>query len=171
MSKDFLDARESSFVFIEFYGVPAESFGWIFGVNALGLIAASQINRRLLASHAADAILRATVHITLVMGAALWLVAWLETGGMFLLLVPLFGFVASLGLTQPNALAGALAGHGQRAGAASALMGAVQFGAATLAGSVVGAVHDGSALPMASVMAICAAASCLTFRWLVSTTV
>jgi Bcr/CflA subfamily drug resistance transporter len=36
----------SPFVFIELNGVPPERYGLIFGMNALGLIVASQINRR-----------------------------------------------------------------------------------------------------------------------------
>ena len=48
----------SPHVFIELYGVPAQAYGWLFGFNALGLIASSQINRRLLAHHSAEAILR-----------------------------------------------------------------------------------------------------------------
>ena len=38
----------SAFVFIELNGVPPDRFGFFFGVNAFGLIAASQLNRRLL---------------------------------------------------------------------------------------------------------------------------
>src|SRR5207247_6192438 len=37
------------FVFIRFFSVPAERFGWYFGANALGFITVSQLNRRLLA--------------------------------------------------------------------------------------------------------------------------
>ena len=38
----------SPHVFIELYGVSAQAYGWFFGLNALGLIASSQINRCLL---------------------------------------------------------------------------------------------------------------------------
>ncbi|MEJ7713545.1 MAG: MFS transporter [Pyrinomonadaceae bacterium] len=38
----------SSFVFIEFFGIPSHHFGWVFGTNAAALIASSQFNRRLL---------------------------------------------------------------------------------------------------------------------------
>src|SRR2546428_9126853 len=37
------------FVFIRFFSVPADRFGWYFGANALGFIAVSQLNRRLVA--------------------------------------------------------------------------------------------------------------------------
>jgi len=63
--------------------------------------------------------------------------------------------VASLGFIVPNSSANALATHGQRAGAASALMGALQFGLATLAGIGVSLLHDGSARPLTLLLALC----------------
>jgi DHA1 family bicyclomycin/chloramphenicol resistance-like MFS transporter len=43
----------------------------------------------------------------------------------------------------------------QRAGAASALLGALQFLAAASAGAAIGLMHAHSAVPMAAVMAVC----------------
>ena len=65
------------------------------------------------------------------------------------ILVPLFGYIASLGFSFPNAAAGAMAPFPEQAGSASALLGTVQFTIAAGAGAVVGATHDGTALPMA----------------------
>jgi DHA1 family bicyclomycin/chloramphenicol resistance-like MFS transporter len=48
-----------------------------------------------------------------------------------------------------------MAPHGRAAGSASALMGALQFGVGAVAGALVGALHNGTALPMAGVMAAC----------------
>ena len=42
----------SPFVFIELYGVSPSHYGWLFGLNAFGLIAGSQWNARLLRRHA-----------------------------------------------------------------------------------------------------------------------
>jgi DHA1 family bicyclomycin/chloramphenicol resistance-like MFS transporter len=143
----------SPFVLIQVYGVPAEAFGWVFGANALGLIAASQVNRRLLAAWRAEQVLGPAMAATALVGLALLLVALTGAGGLAGLLPPLFGFVASLGFTQPNALAGAMAGHPERAGSAAALYGTLQFLAATVAGALVGRLHDGTAVPMAAVIA------------------
>lgn len=145
----------SPFVLIELYGVPPPAYGWVFGLNALGLIAASQLNRWLLGSWRADAVLSVATAATAGLSVALLLVAATGAGGLVGLLVPLFGYVASLGFTQPNALAGAMAPHRERAGSAAALYGTLQFLAATLAGALVGRLHDGTAVPMAAVMAGC----------------
>jgi DHA1 family bicyclomycin/chloramphenicol resistance-like MFS transporter len=145
----------SPHVFIEVYGVAARNFGWLFGLNALGLIASSQINRRLLLRHSADAILRRANRSTALLGLGLLAVAAGGWGGLPVLLVPLFGYSVSLGFTAPNAMANALARQGTRAGSASALIGALHFGIATISSTLVGLIGHGSALPMAMVIAGC----------------
>lgn len=154
----------SPHVFIEVYGVSAQNFGWLFGLNALGLIASSQINRHLLIQHSADAILRRANRATVLLGLGLLAVAISGRGGLPLLLVPLFGYSISLGFTGPNAMANALAHQGSRAGSASALLGALQFGIAALSSTLVGLAGGGSALPMATVIASCGLLAYLAHR-------
>ena len=157
----------SPHVFIELYGVPAQAYGWLFGINALGLIASSQINRRLLLRHSADSILRRANRTTVVLGLLLLGIAAGGWGGLPALLVPLFGYLASLGFTAPNAMANALARQGARAGSASALIGALQFGVATVSSTLVGLLGAGSALPMAGVIAGCGLSAYAAHRILV----
>lgn len=145
----------SPFVIIELFGVPAEHFGWVFGANAFGLIAASQINARLLHRVGYARMLALAMRSVAVFGAVLVIVGATGFGGLPGLLIPLFGFLTTLGFSFPNASAGALADQGHRAGSASALLGTLQFGAATLAAASVGALGATSALPMTAVMAGC----------------
>jgi DHA1 family bicyclomycin/chloramphenicol resistance-like MFS transporter len=84
-----------------------------------------------------------------------------------LTLLCMFLYVASLGFIAPNSSASALATHGQRAGTASALMGALQFGLATLTGIGISQLHDGSARPLAILLALCGVGAWLLHRWLV----
>jgi DHA1 family bicyclomycin/chloramphenicol resistance-like MFS transporter len=60
-----------------------------------------------------------------------------------------------------------MAPHGKQAGSASALLGTVQFGAAAMASVVVGLLHDGTALPMAGVIAGCGILALIAQRVLV----
>ncbi|MNN91586.1 bicyclomycin/multidrug efflux system [compost metagenome] len=75
--------------------------------------------------------------------------------------MPLFCCIATLGMVLPNASACAMAGQGAHAGSASALLGSLQFAIAALAASLVGALHDGTARPMALVMLVCASGALL----------
>jgi DHA1 family bicyclomycin/chloramphenicol resistance-like MFS transporter len=155
MAGMFAYIAESPFVLIELYGIPAQAYGWVFGSNALGLIAASQLNGRLLARYRPERLLARALSASALLGVALLVVAATGVGGLPLLLGLLFGYMASRGFIQPNAVASALAHHPERAGSASALYGVLQFGAATAASALVGTLHDGSARPMAAVMALC----------------
>jgi DHA1 family bicyclomycin/chloramphenicol resistance-like MFS transporter len=145
----------SPFVFIQFYGVSAQAYGWIFGVNALGLIAASQLNRALLQRHSPRRILVWTMTAQALAGIAVLVAAWTGAGGFWGLAVPLFLYIACLGMILPNTSAAALAPFASRAGSASALLGSIQFGLAGVVSAIVGAVHARSAVPMAACIAIC----------------
>lgn len=142
----------SPFVLIELHGVPAQAFGWIFGSNAAGLIGASQINGRLLLRLPAERLLSRALVGSVGIGIALVAVTATATGGLPLLVMLLFVFLATRGFLQPNAVACAMADHPERAASASALFGVVQFGGATLASVLVGVLYDGTARPMALVM-------------------
>lgn len=136
-------------------------------MNALGLIAASQLNRRLLATHSAASILARANYANAACGIVLLLLASTGAGGFAGILVPLFGYVASLGFVFPNSTALAMGPQGERAGSAAALLGTVQFSAATLASIAVGFFHDGSARPMSAVIAVCGVLAVLAQRLLV----
>jgi DHA1 family bicyclomycin/chloramphenicol resistance-like MFS transporter len=156
----------SPFVFIELYGVAPEHFGWIFGSNALGLISASQLNRWLLGRYRSEAILSTALVIYAIAGLLLALMAATGLGEMLGLLPPLFVCVASVGLVGPNTTAAAMAPHGQIAGSASALLGTLQFLVGAGAGALVGLLDNGTALPMAGVIALCGIAALTTFQLL-----
>jgi DHA1 family bicyclomycin/chloramphenicol resistance-like MFS transporter len=66
-----------------------------------------------------------------------------------------FIFVASLGFVLPNTTAVGLAPFHQRAGAAAALMGALQFVIGALASAIVSAFDNGTPIPMTGTMAVC----------------
>jgi DHA1 family bicyclomycin/chloramphenicol resistance-like MFS transporter len=145
----------SPFVFIKLYGVPAEHFGWLFGSNAAGFILVAQINARMLSRRGPAFLLARTVWIYLAAGLTLLGVSALHTTELWPLLVPLFICIASLGCIIPNASACAMNGQGARAGSASAMLGCLQFSVAAGAASLVGILHDGSAMPMAMVISLC----------------
>ena len=148
----------SPFVFIKLYGVPAEHYGWLFGINAAGFILVAQVNARLLARRGPAVLLGHAVWVYVAAALTLLLVATLRPAALWPLLLPLFVCIASLGCIAPNASACAMAGQGARAGSASALMGCMQFSVASGAAALVGVLHDGSAVPMALVISLCGVA-------------
>ncbi|MGE0723991.1 MAG: Bcr/CflA family multidrug efflux MFS transporter [Alphaproteobacteria bacterium] len=156
----------SPFVFIELHRVPAEAYGWLFGLNAVGLVAGAQVNGRLLKGIDPARTLQIANGVQAVAGLALLLAGSTGWGGLAGIVVPLLVYVASLGFTMPNATALAMAPHGRAAGMASALIGTLQFSLAALAAMIVGAIHDGTAVPMTGTIAACGLGAFLVNRLL-----
>ena len=156
----------SSFVFIELNGVPPQYFGLLFGMNAVGLIAAAQVNRWLLTRYEGVQILKAALTFTALSGLLLVVTTATGIGGFPVMLIILFCCIASTGLVGPNATAAAMNPYPQRAGSAAALLGAIQFVLGAGAGSLVGLLHNGTALPMAGVIALCAVGAFLMLQYL-----
>ena len=154
----------SPFVFMQIYGVRPERFGWIFGAIALGLISASQLNRVVLARVAGARILSHALVVTAAAGVILLVMAWTGVGGLAGLLGPLFVYIASLGFVLPNVIATALGPQGRNAGTASALLGTLQFGAGATVGALLGVLGDGTAVPMAGLIATCGLSALLVHR-------
>jgi DHA1 family bicyclomycin/chloramphenicol resistance-like MFS transporter len=151
---------------IKTYGIPPAAFGWVFGLNAVGVIGSNQVNRYLLRRRTPDQVLaKASV---LAVGAALLLLIAAVTGvGERWSVLPLLLLVLSTyGFMQGNTMAGALNVDPRRAGAISAVMGAVSFGAGALASAAAGVLHDGTPRPMAVVMMVALVGSALCLHLL-----
>ncbi|WP_433295877.1 multidrug effflux MFS transporter [Actinoplanes sp. CA-030573] len=139
----------SSFVFQDQYGMSEQQFAYVFAGGAVGLIGATQLNVRLLRRWTPQQILGGALLAGVGGGLVLWLLATTGIGGLAGVLVPLWFVLATVGLAMPNAPALALSRHGEAAGTAAALLGAVQFGVGALAAPLVGVLGVG-----ASAMAI-----------------
>lgn len=146
----------SPFVFIELYGVSPSHYGWLFGLNAFGLIAGSQWNARLLRRHAPGWVLDRGLKVLVAATAALLVVDSWAPPVLAWRLAPLFVAVGSLGLIMPNSAALAMRGQAARAGVASSLLGFIQFVTFGLGAAVVSALQDGSARAMTVTMLVSA---------------
>jgi DHA1 family bicyclomycin/chloramphenicol resistance-like MFS transporter len=142
----------SSFVFQQQFGLSEQQFGFVFGAGAIGLITATQLNVRLLRRWTPSHILVSSLAGGAAAAGVLLLFAATGFGGLAGILVPLWAVLAAVGLALPNAPALALSRHGEAAGTAAALLGAVQFGLGALAAPLVGVLGTG-AIGMALVIA------------------
>ncbi len=155
----------SPFVFINLYKVPASSFGWIFGANALGLVTMSQFNRMLHRRYSAEDILQVVVVVQFFAGIVLFAGGFYSDINIFAVILPLFVYVGSIGLVGPNATALAMAAQGRNAGSASALLGAMQFTAASLSAIIIGSMVMHSALPLGITILGCASIAVISLRY------
>jgi MFS transporter, DHA1 family, multidrug resistance protein len=140
----------SPFVLQEIHGVSPQVFGFIFGANAVAMIAASQLNAHLVTRIPPRRLLTAAIAVTIVVGAALT-GAVLARLGLWAIAPCLLGIMCTWGFIPPNAIALAMQDHPEIAGTASALAGVFQYGIGALAAPLAG-VAGLSALPMALTM-------------------
>jgi MFS transporter, DHA1 family, multidrug resistance protein len=154
----------SSFVLQGIYGLSPQLYSVAFALNGLGLIAASQVNARLVERVGPTRLLRRALLCVLASATTLLAVVLAGGLGVWAVLAPMFVIVSSLSFVMPNATALALTDHAAVAGTASALLGVLQFliGAATA--PVVGIGGSGTAVPMAAVMVACALGANVVLR-------
>ncbi len=148
----------SPFVFMELHGVPAGQYGFYFGANAVGIMVMGQVTARLAQRLTPARLLPVTLSIALSAGLTLLAVTVTGLGGFAGIVVALFCYVAMIGAVMPLTVALGMGPHGAVAGNASALMGTLQFGIGAAAGALLGVLQDGTARPMAAVIAGCAVA-------------
>jgi DHA1 family bicyclomycin/chloramphenicol resistance-like MFS transporter len=148
----------SPFVLQNGYGISPARFSLLFGLNACGLIAMSQVNRRLLDRHSPRSLLVAALATQTAAAVAVLVAA--APGSLIGLAVALFALVATIGMVTPNSTALALDRHARRAGTAAALLGGIQSVIAALAAPLTGLGAPGHGVPM-GVAIVCAAALAL----------
>ncbi len=157
----------SPFVFMELLEIPTKFYGVIFGLNGLGLMLASQVNRRLLNKFTPEKILRVSVRVAAIASLVVFLATW-TIPFKFILLISLFVFLASLNFVSPNSLAMALSTQGHQAGLASALYGCLQWSMASFSSLLVGHFHNGTAFPMTGAILFCGLFSLSCYQFLIS---
>lgn len=154
----------SSFILQEIYGLSAQQFGFIFGINSIGLVAGTQISARLM-RHVAPRVVTAGGLAVMTLGAIALLISSVLDTGLLGVIIPLFFVIAPAGLVMPTVQVMALADHATEAGTAASLIGAANMGVAGAVSPLVG-VGGNTPTAMAVVM-LCALAVGQASLWLV----
>ncbi len=149
--------------FLSYYGASESQFGWIFGLVASGIISASQVNNLVIKKFTSMQILRMAllaqflICLFLSVGAKF---GWLQLETNILLL---FLILACQGFIFPNLTSLALQPFHQGAGAASAMMGAIQMAWGAICAALLGILFDGTPFTMAIIMLLCASVANILF--------
>jgi len=155
----------SSLVLIGLLGATPRTYGLMFAVTSLGLMAGSLTNARLTRRGVPHARLM-SVGLAVVTGTALVLLALAATRtlttALFVSLL-VAGNVAH-GVVRPNAAQGALEPMPDIVGVASALLSSLQMLMAAGVSALAASLYDGkSAVAMTATMSVCALASVLVY--------
>lgn len=153
----------SPFIYTEFFKILPQEYGMIFGVNAFGFILASQINAQLLKRFSVETVLEKILFVPAILGIILVGISF-NNPNFWIFTIVLFFLLASVGMILPGATAMALANQSKHTGSASAMLGTIQFTIAAFTSFAVGKFNDGSALPMALIIAACGILALVIFQ-------
>ena len=154
------------FAYIGYHHVPPQLYGVLFGIGIAGIMATNLLNARLVLRFGGDRLLAWGTSLAACAGIVLAVTTWTGWGGLAGLAVPLFLFISAAGFVVANSIAGALSGFPDRAGAVSALVGAIQYGSGIFGSALVGLFADGTPWPMGWVIAASALGSLASMRLL-----
>ncbi|MGR4869901.1 multidrug effflux MFS transporter [Variovorax sp. LARHSF232] len=161
----FVYLANSSFVFIDHYGLTPTQYSLAFGVNAAGFIGASQFTGALGERYGLVALVRRAVLACGMVMVAL-MAYYLAGGDNFWVLIVTY-FIAStfMGFVIPPTGVLALEEHGAIAGTASALLGTLQMLTGALMMGAIAVFTNGSPIAMVAGMTLGAGIS-LLLTWL-----
>lgn len=137
----------SSGVFQGVYGLSSTAYGVVFGLIATALIIFGQINSWLLSRYSPAQIVTGALPPFMLMAVVLLVNS--NATSIWLVAIPLWLSLGMVGLLTANMMSIAMEGSKDAAGLGSAAIGALQFGIAFTASSLVALAGTDSATPMA----------------------
>ncbi len=144
----------SSLLLQEVHGFTPGEFGLIFALCSVAVLIGTQTAGRAANRWGAQWVLAVSTAL-LIVGASGIIVLDVAGLGIVGLVPPLALFAFAFGLSMPCVQSLALANHGQEAGTAASLLGALNMSIAGLVSPVVGLFRIENAIPMGVVMLIC----------------
>lgn len=152
------------------YDLSPQQFGALIGLNGFAFMTASRLNMIALRTLGPRAVIARYVWMPVLLGAALFTLTWLWAVPLWMVVALQLSFFVVVGRVTPNVAALALAPHGAQAGAASALMGALQSALAMLSGFAVATFNDGTVSTLAAVMTAGGALTLISYWWAAAAT-
>lgn len=145
----------SVFVLEEVYGFNPVNFGFVFVWCVGAYMSGSMLSARLGPKIGVDKTLFVGCLLSALGGSLALAFELIGVHSLVVMVGCLCIFFIALGIVMPQAMTGAMMPFPHMAGAASALLGFVQMAGSACVGIMVGQLHDGTAIPMLVVIAVC----------------
>lgn len=154
------------FIYQNIYGVTPAVFAFLFGSNGISLIIGSQLVGRMAHRISEQTFLLFGLWVALLASIAVLVVAAVH-GPLFTLVIPLFFFVCSIGMTSTAAFPLAMERQANMAGSAAALLGVIPFLLGAVVAPLVGIAGENTAVPLGVIIVVTSAAAMLAYFGLV----
>lgn len=156
----------SPFVYIDYFGVAAQNYGFLFGLNIIGIMSLSFLNRKLVSRFALSKLLVVSSLVAFVASAVFFVLAWANIGGIWSVIVPMFVMFCMNGIIAACANAAALAAvPNQVAGSAAALLGSLQYGSGIISSLLLAVFSTGTPFTMAWIIVLFVGLSAMMAVW------
>ena len=152
-------------VLIEGYGLSPQQFGWLLGVNGFAFMAASRLNIVALRKKTPSQLLARAVWVPAVIGSVLTALTLAFDVPLWLFVALQLGFFVGVARVTPHAAALGLGPYAHIAGAASAMMGALQSTIPVLVGFALAYFNNGEPATLAIMMTIGALGAGIAYEW------
>ncbi|WP_345811417.1 Bcr/CflA family multidrug efflux MFS transporter [Paraburkholderia sp. PREW-6R] len=157
------------FVYIEYFHVPAQHYGFLFALNIVGIMLGNFMNTRLVGRLGSLPIISFAASVSCIASLFVCLVSLTGWGGLWSIVLGLFFVVGVVGLLSANCTTDLMHRYPVNAGAAAAVFGAVQLALGALSSLAVGLWQDGSPKGMGIVVGaaglLCYVGRMLVIRW------
>jgi len=140
-------------LFMDKFHLTESQFGWLFGMNAAGLIIGSQLNRLVLKRATTFAVTLIIGFILVALGV-LFLINGYLIGNFYTTVILLFFILFLLGFQNPNTTALSLFPFTKRAGRASALVGSLKMIFGAIASFIISKFTGPSLIPLATIILV-----------------
>lgn len=144
----------SPFVYISWFHIDPQHYGWLFAINIVGVMSMSAVNRRLVQRYPLETLLKRAVGVATLAALALAMGTKLNVGGVILIVATVFVFFSMNGIIAATATAAALDSAPHAAGSASALIGALQYGSGIISSLLLALFSDGTPWTMGWIIAL-----------------
>jgi MFS transporter, DHA1 family, multidrug resistance protein len=151
-------------VYISYFGVPAQYYGWLFALNIVGVMAVSFVNRSLVRTVPLQKLLQTSTLISALAMVAMGIAVKLNVGGMYVIIAMAFIFFSMNGVIAASSTAAALDEVPQIAGSASALIGSLQYGSGIISSLLLASFANGTPWTMTWIMLLFTCASALILK-------
>jgi DHA1 family bicyclomycin/chloramphenicol resistance-like MFS transporter len=148
-------------IYISYFGIDTQHYGWLFAVNIVGVMGLSFLNRSLVTRFSLHRLLKIATTVALLAIATLTAFVRADIGGIYIILGMMFIFFSMNGIVAASATAAALDEVPHIAGSASALIGALQYGSGIVSSLLLAVFSKGTPWTMTWVMLIFTAAAFL----------
>ncbi|SUC10732.1 bicyclomycin resistance protein-2 [Pasteurella canis] len=148
------------FVYIDYFHIPAQNYGFYFGINIVGIVIATLVNNKCVKHYAVNKVLMVEIGFVFLAGIAFFCV---NPTSLFAIMLPLFVFVGLTGAITPNVMTNLLTQHSHTAGTAMALAASMQFAGGFIASGTLSYFFNNSPQTMLWVMSTCALVAVVGF--------